>query len=129
MRQRVTFIRSAKVFSSATGREIVVEAGTWADVEMGGGPLTGKNCWYRVYIEGRDRNGYEPYIRVDRLHRATKHAEPFYRLCDDCHGSGKTQHIRFPGLRERQFVSDPVACPGCSGKGHTKEYPATSQAA
>jgi len=128
MRQRVTFIRSAKVFSGATGRELVIKAGTWADVEIGGGPLTGKNCWYRLYIEGRDRQGYEPYVRVDRLHQATEHAEPLYRLCDDCHGSGKTQHVRIPGLRGRHFVSDPVPCPECSGKGHTKEYPATSQA-
>ncbi|MER6109287.1 hypothetical protein [Streptomyces hirsutus] len=128
MKQRVTFIRPTKVFSAATGRELVIEAGTRADVTPGGGPITGKNCWYRIYIEGRERHGYEPYIRVDRLHQAAEHAEPLYRRCDDCHGSGETQHIRVPGLRGRQFVSEPVPCPGCSGKGHTKEYPATSQA-
>ena len=128
MRQRVTFTRQAKVFSGATGRELVIEAGTQADVELGGGPLTGKNCWYRLYVVGgRDRYGFEPYIRVDRLHRATKHAEPLYRLCDDCHGSGKTHGIRVPGLRGRLPVSDPVPCPGCSGRGHTREYPATDK--
>ncbi|MDE1675193.1 hypothetical protein [Nocardia gipuzkoensis] len=129
MRQRVTFTRSATAFSGATGRELVIEAGTWADVELGGGPITGKLCWYRLYIEGRERHGYEPYMRVDRLHRATEHAEPLYRLCDGCHGGGKTHHIRVPGFRGRLYVSEPVDCPGCSGKGHTKKYPATSQAA
>ncbi|MFD8339986.1 hypothetical protein ACFV42_46475 [Streptomyces solisilvae] len=125
----MTFIHATKVFSGATGRELVIEAGTWADVELGGGPITGKNCWYKLYIEGRERHGYEPYIRVDRLHRATEHAEPLYRRCDGCHGLGKTQHIRVPGLRGRHFVSDPVDCPGCNGKGYAKKYPSTSKAA
>ncbi|WP_329583722.1 hypothetical protein [Streptomyces sp. NBC_01361] len=125
----MTFIRSTKVISGATGRELVIEAGTWADAELGGGPLTSPNGWYRLYIEGRERHGYEPYIRVHRLHQTTAHAEPLYRLCDNCQGLGKTQHVRVPGIRGRLFVSDPVDCPGCSGRGHTREYPATSQAA
>ncbi|MGW4476842.1 hypothetical protein ACWENQ_44925 [Nonomuraea sp. NPDC004354] len=127
-RQRVTFTRATKVISGATGRELVIEAGTWADVEPGGGPLAGGNGWYKLYIEGRERHGYEPYIRVHRLHRATEHAEPLYRTCDACHGLGKTHHIRVPGVRKRLFVSEPAPCSECSGKGHTRKYPATSQA-
>ncbi|MET8985883.1 hypothetical protein ABZW49_10580 [Nonomuraea wenchangensis] len=121
-RQRVTFKRTTKAISGATGREIVIEAGTWADVEPGGGPITARHGWYRLYIEGRDRHGYEPYIRVHRLHQATEHAEPLFRLCDECHGSGRTQHLKVRGSGRRVFLSTPVACPACEGKGHSKEY-------
>lgn len=129
MRQRVTFIRPTTVFSATTGREFTVKADTWADVERGGGPVTGRNCWYKPYIEGRDRHGYEPYVRVDRLHRATEHAEPFYRGCDHCHGLGTTQNVRLPGVRGYHFVPEPVSCPGCSGRGYAKEYPGTGRTA
>lgn len=124
MKQRVTFTRSATVFSAATGHEIYVEAGAHAWVELGGGPLTSPNGWYKLTIEGRRTSpGWEPRIRVHRLHQATMHPEPLYRICDSCHGLGRTQHVRIPGFRGKQYVSEPVPCPECTGNGHTKKYP------
>ncbi|MEV0994623.1 hypothetical protein [Nonomuraea sp. NPDC050202] len=57
-----------------------------------------------------------------------EHAEPLYRICDNCHGSGQTQHLKVRGSSYRTFMSKPIACPACEGKGHTKKYPANAPA-
>ncbi|MEV7770481.1 hypothetical protein [Kitasatospora sp. NPDC086791] len=67
--------------------------------------------------------GFEPTVRVDRLHRAVDHPEPMYRHCDRCHGTGRNLWAHSYG--DRRSLDGPT-CKNCAGTGHARTYGATT---
>jgi hypothetical protein len=132
--QLVTVVRPLTI-TTAGGNPFVLGAGQRATVDLL--PFwPGQANLYRVsgslHHAGDGRAlrcfpGYEPTVRVDRLHRAVAHPEPLYRHCDRCHGSG--QDIR--RVRRSQYDwtdGEPVVptCQPCEGTGHSRVYPAVT---
>jgi hypothetical protein len=133
--QLVTVARPLTV-TTANGNPFTVAAGQRITVTLlAWWPNAGG--LYRVSGEMRDADGrqlrhfpgYEPTVRVDRLHRAVSHTEPLYRWCDRCQGTGHDL------ARVRRSLYDwvdgrPVmpTCQACTGSRHAKTYPATAVA-
>ncbi len=90
--------------------------------------------FYRLHgalygADGRQRRvfpGFEPTVRVDRLHRAATHTEPLHRHCDRCQGTGRNLAAGNPSDPRRHDGPD---CKACAGSGHTRTYPAKAVAA
>jgi hypothetical protein len=113
-------------FVVAVGQQITVTLLSWWP-RLGGayqvsGSLHGTDGRQLRYFPG-----YEPTVRVDRLHRAVAHSTPLYRWCDRCQGTGNDL------VRIRRSHYDWVdgqhaypGCPHCAGTGHAKTYAATA---
>ncbi|MFB7908138.1 hypothetical protein ACFC1T_17035 [Kitasatospora sp. NPDC056076] len=109
-------------FTLAAGQQVTATLIPWWPGKIGLYELSGR----LVSSDGRQLRyfpGFEPTVRVDRLHRATSHAEPLYRHCDRCHGTG--HNLWAHNHSDRRSLDGPT-CKACSGTGHARTYPATT---
>lgn len=127
--QLITVVKPLTV-TTVNNNNFIVSPGQQATVKWDGwSPISGGG-FYRLSgamhnADGRRLRcwpGYEPTVRVDRLHRAVAHAEPLFRYCDRCHGTGRNLAQHNYGTRR---ALDGPHCKACTGTGHTKVYPAT----
>lgn len=127
--QLVTVVRPLTV-TTANGKPFTIAPSQQATAAWSGWTPDLKGSTY--YVTGtlhdtdgrilRCWEGFEPQVRVDRLHSATEHAEPLHRYCDRCHGTGRNLWAHNYGDRR---AYDGPNCTACSGSGHTRTYPAT----
>jgi hypothetical protein len=113
---------NGRPFVLAVGQQVTAALVPWWPGKAGLYQLSG----HLVATDGRRLRylpGYEPTVRVDRLHRAVTHPEPMYRHCDRCHGSG--QNLWAHCYSDRRSLDGPT-CTACTGTGHARTYPATT---
>lgn len=132
--QLVTVVRPLTV-TTASGNPFIIAPGEQATVEWKGWSPVLKGGIY--YLTGTMHNadgrqlrcwdGFEPWVRVDRLHRAVAHTELLYRYCDRCHGTGRDlgriARSRYDYVNGQAVMP---TCPACAATGHAKTYPATA---
>ncbi|WP_405611420.1 hypothetical protein [Streptomyces sp. NBC_01508] len=121
----VTFTRPLKI-TTANGRQVTIPVGAQAEAKFVGWTPVAEGAMYQLSGEFGVRflPGFEPTVRVDRLHRATAHAEDLHRFCRNCHFTGQVTHWR--NGRSMDLLPEPRPCTACEGTGHAKTYPANT---
>lgn len=131
MTPQITVTTTRPLAATFNGKTLTIPAGHTFTAEWVGWDPIVKGGTYRLHgvlhgTDGRRRRvfpGFEPTVRVDRLHRAATHTEPLHRYCDRCHGTGRNLWLH--DYANRRSLDGPH-CKVCTGTGHTKTYPANA---